>query len=326
MLFLPFESLPETKFVAIDGLHLLQQLGVSPDEDPDESQKQIRNQAQYLLIMENAAVRLSERSGCSLDAARKEVFAAASQQEPEGEEGGEEGKEKEAVPRFYQYFSADEVSELMIVNSAAADRRSKEVRAATYFIRNRIAYPVRVAVISEASTKPCELPIAKLAYPIADKQKIRISEDCVLQIQGYHPVGSTKLKVYSVPRPLEAGTIGYLLDGETGDYRLGNADWTEEHTCNTRYLKQETVSKIYQFYLAEKAGVENWETFNLLALEAEEEEPEDSEEAAKNELSSSDESPEPSRSTGDESTGLFSTTDVPTRGSRRRASVASQAG
>lgn len=309
MLFLPFESQPETKFAIIGGLHLLQKLGTSPDEEPIDYQASVRAQVRSLLVLENAAQRLSEKAGITLAAAKQQIFGATVPKEGEESEGSS----------FYQYFTAEEAAEFIEANAVASNRMDQAVKAATYLIRNRCAYPVKVREVAAAGST--ELPIAPLSYPLTKGHSIKFGEDAIVQLREFHPVGSRLLKANNLPRPLEVETIGYLLDTESGDYRIGNPEWTEEAT--KRYLKTETVAEIYRFFLAEKAGVKDWQSFNLLDGNESEEANEESE---KNGLESSDASLELSQSTGDESTGNFNTTAAPTKGSRRKTLESSPVG
>jgi hypothetical protein len=178
---------------------------------------------------------------------------------------------------------------------------------ATLMIRERLVYPVVVkAVAKQKSNQLGE--VEPLRFNAVGGNRLRFGET-IVEVDGNATYDEEMVVVKPLLRQIEAGEVGYLLDA-MGGFKVGNADWTLEHTKSLLSLEQQRA--LYDFYKSERgdsaasedAGEENL-TMPLLE---------------------SDSSLNESQSTGLPSIGESNPTESPTNDSMPRTLATSQPG
>lgn len=276
---LPFIVQPKTDIRAIGSpeygvIHLLKKGSISPRENPIDLQEAGTRQAKVQLMLQQAIKRLAKEEGVSNSEARKRLFAAPVKD-------AESGQETDDSASLYDHLSSTEAAELLNLRE---DTAATALKAATLFIRYRVAYPVQI--VSNAQFGVPELTVAPLSFPIADGQKIQFG-GIKVQVNGFHEVGAETIAVAAIPQPIADGKIGYLCNFETGKQQIGDPEWTEDDTAE---LPEPLILAIYRFYELEMAGLE----------EEPQQEQQDAEGKEPAQLSSAD-LPSESRSTGENS-------------------------
>lgn len=280
---LPFLVAPKTEIVPIGdestGVLYLEKKGdISPAENPVDLQKEGTRAARIQLILDRATRALMAKEGIKDYGAAYLRLMGADTKNVDSDSGG---------LTMYSYLSREEVEEML---SLRENRHEIAIKAATAMIRYRVAYPVKIT--ADANPKKgatsASLEVEPLSFPLAKGDKIRVKYR-VLTVAEYAEDGSEVLQVESLPEPIKADSVGYVLN-EKGKFMIGNPDWTEEHT--NEFLSESLISLLYAFYQEESIGaVVNKE--------------EPTEETGKNLLTeaSSKPSPDESPSTGEQSSG-----------------------
>lgn len=243
---LPFLVSPKLDIRAIGTpdigiIHLVKKGGISPNENPVDLQAEGNRQAKTQLMIKQAVLRLAKEQGISQKEARKKLFA-----QPIKDAAGNAIEEDEREDMF-DHLTPEESSELLSLRENVA---ATAIRAATLFIRYRVAYPVQL--VANAKAKTDRLHLQPTGFPIADGQKVKFGY-CKVEVDGFQDDGSEEVAVKPLSQPLEAESIGYLLDFETGKVKVGDSDWTEDHT--RELLTEELILHIYSFYQLEMSGV-----------------------------------------------------------------------
>ncbi|MBE9178595.1 hypothetical protein IQ268_08490 [Oculatella sp. LEGE 06141] len=243
---LPFLVAPKTEIRAIGTpevgiVHLLKRGGISPCENPVDLQEAGNRQAKVQLILQQAIKRLAQEEGISKSEARKRLFAMPTKDAADGSATDEE------MPSLYDHLSADEAADLLNLRE---DTASTAIKAASLFIRHRVAYPVQLVVPAKATST--SLTVEPLSFAIADGQKIKFGY-LKVEVDGAHEVGAEVVTIKSLAQNLADEAIGYLCEFETGKLMIGDADWTEDHTREC--LTEELIIRIYNFYQAEMTGL-----------------------------------------------------------------------
>ncbi|MBD3882179.1 hypothetical protein IFO70_10450 [Phormidium tenue FACHB-886] len=236
---LPFSTAPKVEIVPIGNpeigvIHLQKKRGITPNENPVDLQAEGTRQAQTQLLLESAIARLAKEEEISRKEARKLLFDSSTEADSD-------------APSMYDYLTPDESKELLNLRDNQA---AIAIKAATLFIKHRIAYPVTLtsAVKAEAKTLHAE----PLSFEI-QAERVLLFDGVRVTVNAYHDAESEEISA-KIPAPLEAGRVGYLCR-ETG-YKpaIGAPEWTEEDTKN--YLTEELILEIYNFYQLEMAGGE----------------------------------------------------------------------
>ncbi len=287
---LPFAVKPRLEIVPVGNpeigiIHLLKKGGTSPNEDPIDLQEAGTRQAKAMLITEKAIKRLMEQESCSKAEARKRLFAAPVRD-------AESGEDSEPEESMYDYLSIEESTELLSLRDNQVDIA---IRVATLFIRYRVAYPVQLS--ATAKPKADKLYVEPLPFSLAEGDRIRFDAFKV-EITSSAEEGEEAIAIKPNAPELKRGAIGYLLN-ENGQEKLGSPDWEE---ADTRLLTEELIAAIYAFYRMEKGGIPDLQ--------------EGSEEVGENlTLKPSNSSQIERRSTGENSSGDYNTSELQTNGS-----------
>lgn len=247
---LPFLVAPKAEIRAVGSpdigiIHLQKKGGISPNENPIDLQETVTKQAEVQLMLQKAVARLAETESISKAEARKRLFASPVRDAETGAEAEDE------LPSLYDHLTIEETRELL---NLQADQSKTALRAATLFIKYRVAYPVQLA--AGAKVKASGLTVSPLGFAIADGQKIKFGAVTVVSDRVHAPdadAETQELSVRSTTQALPDGKIGYLCDLETGKIQIGDGEWTEEDT--KEYLSQALIQAIYEFYQMEASGL-----------------------------------------------------------------------
>jgi hypothetical protein len=248
---LPFLVSPKSEIRAIGTLdsgiiHLEKKGGISPNENPIDLQEAGTRQAQMQLMLQGAIKRLAEEKSITKGEARKQLFAMPVRDAETGEQSAED------VPSLYDYLSPEE-SALLI--SLRDDTAAIAIKAATAFIKYRVAYPVQVSGFAKAKAESAS--VQPLSFPIESGRKIQFGYKKIT-VRSVAEAGDESLNFEALSDRLEEGAIGYLC-GENGKIFFGNPMWTELDTREC--LTEDLITRIYNFYQAEAAGLSEEEAF-----------------------------------------------------------------
>jgi hypothetical protein len=247
---LPFLVSPKSEIRAVGTpdigvIHLQKKGGISPNENPIDLQEAGTRQAQMQLMLQGAIKRLAEEKSISKGEARKQLFAMPVRDASTGEEA-------EDVPSLYDYLSPEESAQLI---SLRDDTAAIAIKAATAFIKYRVAYPVQINGFAKAKAESAS--VQPLAFSVDAGQKIQFGSKKVT-VRTVAETDDEALNFEALSERLEDGAIGYLC-GENGKVLFGNLDWTEMDTREC--LTEDLITRIYNFYQAEAAGLSEEEAF-----------------------------------------------------------------
>ena len=146
---------------------------------------------------------------------------------------------------LYDYLTPEQAVKLI---NLKGDEQDTALKAATLFIQNRLAYPI--IVNATAKPKVNQLEIEPLRFTVAIGNQFRIG-DVIVDATDVANYDAETLTITPLPQQIQAGAVGFLLD-MTGQERLGDPDWTIDHT--RQYLLEPEIQAIYEFY-KEEAGI-----------------------------------------------------------------------
>ena len=256
MKLLPFLSQPSQEIVPVGNdevgvLYLLQKKGITPNENPVDFQEQQKNQQKFLLRLNKRIKQLANENNVSIASMRKKVFGAeVSEKTADG--GQVEVAIDDGNETMFDYLD-QETAELLF--AMQEDKRGVAIRAATYMVRNRTAYPVKLAANAIAGME--QITIHTPNHLLGEGSHIKFGSSYVEIAENWLPAVSSGdhslLKVKQLITNLQDGTVGFLCDRDSTVTKLGYPEWTEDDTKN--FLSEELIAELYQFYLAE-SGVE----------------------------------------------------------------------
>ncbi len=212
-------------------IYLAKRNGITPAENPVDMQEAMTRQTEATLIFLQAVKNCAEQEGVSNADARKLIF-------PEKQA---DGTIAEGVD-LYDYLAPKEAGRLIGLQE---DARQVALQAATLFLQHRLVYPV--IVTEDAKSKANQLTVEPLRFQVAGQNKFKFG-DVTIEATEEAGFDAEILMVGPLPRKIEAGEIGYLTD-MTGRIKIGDPDWTIEHT--REFLMEPQIEAIYQFYQAE---------------------------------------------------------------------------
>ena len=227
----------DIKFERIEGsggvIYLEKRGRVRTKENPIAQQEADRARADYVLLVNKAAAKLSATKELSLDAARECFFPRIVEETM-----------VLATERIADWLATDENQELNRLNFQTANR----VVAAGLFIKYRLGYHVEVTV--DAKAKTTKLHVAPLSWELAIGTKIKI-DGVLVEVVEYADIDSEEIFVKQTPKPIKA-CAGFICDSATSLPMVGADWWTDE---NTGDLDTDMADEIYQFYLREVNAV-----------------------------------------------------------------------
>lgn len=127
-----------------------------------------------------------------------------------------------------------------------------KVAVAHIIIKNRVAYPIKIAVDGNINDK--KLTVEPLTVNLTHKQGIRIGSVYVI-IEGNYETDNTLVKTQPLPASIKAGVTGFLCSNYF--YVLGSTDWTLDMT---KQLDEVLINDIYEFFQKESNRWESVET------------------------------------------------------------------
>lgn len=233
-------------------IYLLKRGGISPSENPQDVQEMIQRQAEATLIFLQGVRQLAERDGITTEQARERIFPTKTA----------DGEGEVAVADEVDLYDVLDPSQAknLILNQENA--REVAIRAATLFIQNRLLYPI--ILTSEAKPKSTALSVEPLRFGVAIGNRFKFGNETI-ESKDEADFDSETIEVSAIPQTFEAGAVGFLLDA-TGREKVGDDQWTDEMT--RKYLMEEQITLIYQFYQAEigvKAEVDEETEGNLIS-------------------------------------------------------------
>lgn len=127
-----------------------------------------------------------------------------------------------------------------------------KVAVAHIIIKNRVAYPIKVAVDGNINDK--KLTVEPLTVNLTHKQGIRIGSSYIIA-EGNYEIDNTLIKTQPLPASIKAGSVGFLSSNYF--YVLGSSEWTLEMT---KQLDEILINDIYDFFQNESNRWESVET------------------------------------------------------------------
>lgn len=144
---------------------------------------------------------------------------------------------------LYDYLEPEQAATLVGMQDNA---RKIKLEAATLFLRYRLAHPI--VVVEDANPRAGILKIEPLRYPVAIGNLFRVG-DIMVESDDVGNFDEEELRIKPLSRKVFKDEVGFLMDVLTGMERLGSPDWEEKDT--KRFLTEDQVTGIYEFYLAE---------------------------------------------------------------------------
>lgn len=276
-LYNPFGKKTQLEFVPVGtpetGIIYLLKRKLKVRENPVDAQESNIKQADLLALIGTAALRLAESKEVSEEEARGMLFPKIV-----------EGVEIAAQENLTKWLSTEESSKYYQLLVTTAPR----TKVATLFIQNRLGF--HVSVVADAKAKATSLFVEPLRWDLGVNDIVEF-EGFRVQLTEPANAGDEEISVKPLPQKLEAGAIGFLVDFQTNQKKVGIATWNESHTED---LDEEQVSAIYEFYQREIG-------LPVVSQPAEDEGNEKDQEVSGKMLPNSESLPIQSRSTGSSS-------------------------
>jgi hypothetical protein len=223
-------------------IYLAKRGGITPAENPVDLQQSIQRESESTLIFLEAVKGCALTHEISNAEARKRIFP-----EPIPDKTLPDGTiVKGATPEgddLYDYLEPREIAQLISLQS---EGREVALQAATLFIQRRMAYPI--VVTQDAEAKSDRIEIEPLRYQVATGNNFKFG-DTIISASESVGFDAEALLTTQLPRELSAGEVGYLLEGVSGQIKIGDPNWTLEDTRS--YLQESQINAIYEFYLSE---------------------------------------------------------------------------
>lgn len=255
---LPFVCSPKHKVVPVGNaeigtLYLLSKGGITPNENPVNFQEQQRKQQRFLLKLNKRIQALAKEADVPVSVMRKKVMEADTAQksaedgaliEAEVDDSGGQG--------IFDYLD-EETADLLF--GLQEDKRAIAIRAATFMLSKRVAYPVKLKANALAGSQ--SLVIETPQSPIGEGSHVKFGSSYVEVSKSLIPSptedGSSVLGVRETLISLKDGDVGYLCAAESTSLKIGYPEWSEIDTKD--YLSEELISALYDFYLTESGAV-----------------------------------------------------------------------
>jgi hypothetical protein len=237
--FNPFgKSKSEVKIVPIGtpetGLIYLEQKGyLTPKLNPVEAQYLARQQAELIVYTEEAIRRVAKAKNVLDSEARQLLFGIK-----------KDGVDIQPTESFEDWISQDERIRMLELQVSAVNR----YKVATLYLKYCYAYDVTIAGNLSASSEPCTIAVQPLKNSLAIGEKVKI-DNIKLEVVEFAPEDSESIKVKNVPKNIEDGTVGFILDFETGQPKLGIPSWEEKDTMEL--LSEPQIGAIFEHYQRE---------------------------------------------------------------------------
>jgi hypothetical protein len=205
-----------------------------PKLNPIDVQEMNRQSAKVMVLTEEAVRRMCKAKNILESEARKLLFGFE-----------ENGVKVESRENIEDWLSQEARIEMIALNLNAVNR----YKVATLYLKYSFAYDVTIAQNIEASSTQTEIAVKPLKFPLAIGERIKI-EGNILEVMRAAQEEESAIVVKQVPQNIASGTVGFILDFETGKEKLGIPWWTEEDT-QSGMLSEPQITAIYQFYQEE---------------------------------------------------------------------------
>lgn len=223
-------------------IYLAKRGGITPAENPVDLQESIKRESEATLIFLEAVKACATKHGITNADARKRIFP-----EPTLDVENPAGTITKGVTiegdDLYDYLDPREIAQLISLQS---EGREVALQAATLFIQRRMAYPI--VVVEDAKAKLNQIAIEPLRYQVATGNNFKFG-DTIISASESAGFDAEILMTTQLPRELSAGEVGYLLEGVSGQIKIGDPNWTLEDTRS--YLQESQINAIYNFYQSE---------------------------------------------------------------------------
>ena len=220
------------------GLIYLEKKGyLTPKLNPVEAQHLARQQAELIVYTEEAIRRVAKAKGVMDSEARQLLFGIK-------KDGKKILVDIEPSESFDEWISQDERIRMLELQVSAVNRYV----VATLYLKYCYAYDVTIAGNLSASSTPTEIAVQPLKNSLAIGEKIKF-DNIRLEVAELATEDSERVKVKSVPQNIEEGAVGFILDFETGQPRLGISNWEEKDTMEL--LSEPQITAIFEHYQRE---------------------------------------------------------------------------
>lgn len=228
-------------------IYLAKRNGITPNENPVDMQESMQRQTAATLIFLQAVKNCAEKEGISRAEARELIFPSPKPPAvaPTTETSATSAivvAEKPKSADLYDYLEPEQAAKLI---SLQEDSRHVALQAATLFLQHRLAYPI--VVTADAKAKSNLLEIEPLRFQVASGNRFKL-DDTVIEVAEAASYEVESLVLEPLSQKVVTGTVGFLLD-VTGREKLGDPEWTHEHTRS--YLTEAQIEAIYRFYQEE---------------------------------------------------------------------------
>jgi hypothetical protein len=207
-------------------VYLLKRGDICPAEDPEELQFRVRQKSRSTALYFKAVEAFKEANQCTHKEARDEFLSVG------------------AKGDLYEWLSADDIAELIELESSAKD---VSYHVATLFLQLRLLHPIVISGLCPEGSNILQVePLNTLLHRgdviRIDRQRVVVTADADYDDQ--------RIQVEAIKADLVVGTVGFLMDGRSE--KVGSPDWTIEDT--RAYLTGSQIETIYAFYIEEDSA------------------------------------------------------------------------
>ena len=250
--FTPFIQTPDQQIVPVGStetgkIYLLKKGGLSPNESPYELQELEKRQAKLQMLIQRAVRKMAKEEGLSRTEATNRLFNIPVKSAESGE-GDRSAVEAESAYSLFDFFSEQDAEQFLLLQ----DSKSVPYKAASLFIRYRLAYPVEIA---ENRDQPSDSPSVKIKAPwfdVGEGDRLKFGKFFVTVTGNPTPVDGEDIFELPIQPPkssLIAGEIGFLCEEGSCQEKIGDSTWTEDDTKEN--LLDSQITAIYTFYQSE---------------------------------------------------------------------------
>lgn len=255
---LPFVCKPTHKVVPVGNseigvLYLLSKGGITPNENPVNFQEQQRKQQKFLLKLNKRIQALAKEYDVPVGVMRKKVMESdASQKRAEDGALVDAEVDDNDGQGIFDYLDEDTADLLFGLQE---DKRAIAIRAATFMLQRRVAYPVKLKANALAGSQ--SLVIETPQAPVGEGAHIKFGSSYIEVSKSLIPSptedNTSLLSVRETLTSLTDGDVGYLCEADSTGLKIGYPEWGVDDTRD--YLGEELISALYEFYLKESGAV-----------------------------------------------------------------------
>lgn len=249
-----------------------------------DAEQKSHNEGQFILAQ--LADKISKDKGIPFEKAIEYIFKPS----PEDSKYADDAGHLAAIQDFKPMLEYPE--EMKQLNGLKAVTNNLQFVVATILMQTRAAFPIQLADNAAANAE--SVVLASLPFAITDKSVFKADGAKLTVVGNYQPTeDQITISILPLAQNLAANRTLFLVDFETGKEKIGCPEWSHDDTA---VLPEEIVEAFYAFFQREEAGMDE------IVVKTEDAEKNEQTPTQQSLLTPSEESVNPSLSTGEAST------------------------